>query len=247
MLYVHMEEAMPSSNENLKPKMVPVSKRGTDADRALVLIVDDDERVRLAIQELVESVGLDAACFASTQELLESEAYERPGCLVLDVRLPGLSGLDFQQRLNSSGKTKPIVFLTGHADVPMTVQAMKAGAVDFLTKPFRDQCLLDAVKTGIERDVAQRAAASLVQQHLERFGTLTARERQVLREVANGRLNKQIAFDLGISEVTVKLHRSNVMRKMNARSVGDLIRAWEMLPTSIREQGAHLDHGMVTT
>jgi FixJ family two-component response regulator len=242
-----MEETMRNSNETLKPKMVPVSKRGTDADRALVLIVDDDERVRLAIQELVESVGLDAACFASTQELLESKAYERPGCLVLDVRLPGLSGLDFQQHLNASGKTKPIVFLTGHADVPMTVQAMKAGAVDFLTKPFRDQSLLDAVKIGIERDVAQRAAANVLQQHLERFETLTARERQVLREVANGRLNKQIAFDLGISEVTVKLHRSNVMRKMNAGSVGDLIRAWEMLPTSIREQGAHLDHGMVTT
>src|SRR5262245_60893073 len=124
MLYVQMAETMRSANETLKPKTGPVGKRGRHADRALVLIVDDDERVRLAIQELVESVGLDAACFVSTQELLESEAYERPGCLVLDVRLPGLSGLDFQQRLNSRGKTKPIVFLTGHADVPMTVQAM---------------------------------------------------------------------------------------------------------------------------
>ena len=192
-----------------------MSKQETDADRALVLIVDDDESVRQAIQELLQSVGLDAACFASTQELLESEAYERPGCLVLDVRLPGLSGLDFQRHLNSSGKTKPIVFLTGHADVPMTVQAMKAGAVDFLTKPVRDQSLLDAVKTAASNGTSpsgQRQA--IVQQHLERFETLTARERQVLREVANGRLNKQIAFDLGISEVTVKLHRSNVMRKM---------------------------------
>jgi FixJ family two-component response regulator len=237
---------MRSSTETLKPKMVPVSRRGTDADRALVLIVDDDERVRLAIQELVQSVGLDAACFASTQELLESEAYERPGCLVLDVRLPGLSGLDFQRHLNSSGKAKPIVFLTGHADVPMTVQAMKAGAVDFLTKPFRDQSLLDAIKIGIERDVAQRAAANVVQQHLERFGTLTARERQVLHEVAKGRLNKQIAFDLGISVVTVKLHRSNVMRKMQAVSVGGLIRAWEILPIDVRDKRAHLDHGVVT-
>jgi len=226
---------------------VPMSKRGTDADRALVLIVDDDERVRLAIQELVQSVGLDAACFASTQELLQSEAYERPGCLVLDVRLPGSSGLDFQQHLNSSGKAKPIVFLTGHADVPMTVQAMKAGAVDFLTKPFRDQSLLDAIKTGIERDAVQRAAAGVVRRHLERFETLTARERQVLREVANGRVNKQIAFDLGISEVTVKLHRGNVMRKMNAGSIGELIRAWEMLPATIREKGARLDHNMLTT
>jgi FixJ family two-component response regulator len=224
-----------------------MNKRDADMHRALVLIVDDDERVRLSIQELVESVGLEAACFGSTKELLDSALYERPGCLVLDVRLPGLSGLDFQRDLNSSGKTKPIVFLTGHADVPMTVEAMKAGAIDFLTKPFRDQSLLDAVKIGIERDVAQRATASVVQQNLERFGTLTARERQVLREVANGRLNKQIAFDFGISEVTVKLHRSNVMRKMHATSVGSLIRAWETLPTSVRDVGAHVDHGMVTT
>jgi FixJ family two-component response regulator len=230
---------MRSSTETLKPMRVPMSKRETDADRAIVLIVDDDERVRLAIQELVQSVGLDAACFASTQELLESKAYERPGCLVLDVRLPGLSGLDFQQHLNSSGKTKPIVFLTGHADVPMTVQAMKAGAIDFLTKPVRDQSLLDAIKAAIERDVAQRAEETIVQQHLERFETLTARERQVLREVATGRVNKQIAFDLGISVVTVKLHRSNVMRKMHAASVGSLIRAWEMLPSGVRDKEAH--------
>jgi FixJ family two-component response regulator len=224
-----------------------MNKRDVDTDRALVLIVDDDEAVRLAIQELLQSVGLDTACFGSTQELLDSALYERPGCLVLDVRLPGLSGLDFQRHLISSGKIKPIVFLTGHGDIPMSVQAMKAGAVDFLTKPFRDQSLLDAVKAGIERDVAQRTAARIVQQHLDRFETLTARERQVLREVANGRLNKQIAFDFGISEVTVKLHRSNVMRKMHAASVGGLIRAWETLPTGVRDNGGHLDHGVVTT
>jgi FixJ family two-component response regulator len=223
-----------------------MNKRGVDIDQPLVLIVDDDESVRLAIQELVQSVGLDAACFGSTQDLLESALDERPGCLILDVRLPGLSGLDFQRYLGSNGKSKPIVFLTGHADIPMTVQAMKAGAIDFLTKPFRDQSLLDAVKIGIERDAAQRAAATVVQQQVERFGTLTARERQVLREVAIGRLNKQIAFDLGISEVTVKLHRSNVMRKMQAASIGGLIRAWETLPTSVREKREHLDHGVVT-
>jgi len=217
-----------------------MKKRDTDIDRPLVLIVDDDESVRMAIQDLIESVGLEAACFSSTQQLLESALYERPGCLVLDVRLPGLSGLDFQRYLNSSGSTKPIVFLTGHADIPMTVQAMKAGAVDFLTKPFRDQSLLDAVKIGIERDAAQRAAATVVQLHLGRFETLTARERQILREVANGRLNKQIAFDLGISEVTVKLHRSNVMRKMNAASIGNLIRAWEALPPSMRRPETHI-------
>jgi FixJ family two-component response regulator len=214
-----------------------MKKQNTDEDRALVLIVDDDDEVRMSVQELVESVGLDTACFASTQDLMQSSIDERVGCLVLDVRLPGLSGLDFQQRLNSNGNAKPIIFLTGHADVPMTVEAMKAGAVDFLTKPFREQNLLDAIKTGIERDVAQRATAGIVQQHLDRFGTLTARERQVLREVAKGRLNKQIAFDLGISIVTVKLHRCNVMRKMHATSVGSLIRAWEALPTSVREQG----------
>ena len=230
---------MRNSTETPKPVRAPISKRGTDAGGALVLIVDDDERVRLAIQELVQSVGLDAACFASTQELLESEAYERPGCLVLDVRLPGLSGLDFQRQLNSSGKTKPIVFLTGYADVPMTVQAMKAGAVDFLTKPFRDQSLLDAIKDAIECDIARRAEETIVQQHLDRFDTLTARERQILREVANGRLNKQIAFDLGISDVTVKLHRSNVMRKMQVASVASLIRAWEMLPSGVREKDVH--------
>jgi FixJ family two-component response regulator len=215
-----------------------MNRQAADTDRALVLIVDDDERVRLSIQELVQSVGLDAACFGSAKELLESELYERPGCLILDVRLPGLSGLDFQRSLVSSGNMKPIVFLTGHADIPMTVEAMKAGAVDFLTKPVRDQSLLDAIRTGIERDAAQRAAAKLAQQHVDRFETLTARERQVLREVAGGRLNKQIAFDLGISEVTVKLHRSNVMRKMNAVSVGDLIRAWEALPARVREKQA---------
>jgi FixJ family two-component response regulator len=217
-----------------------MNKHAVDTDRALVLVVDDDERVRLSIQELVESVGLDAACFGSAKELLESALYERPGCLILDVRLPGLSGLDFQRHLVSSGNMKPVVFLTGHGDIPMSVEAMKGGAVDFLTKPVRDQSLLDAITTGIARDLAQRAAAKSVQQHMELFETLTARERQMLREVAKGRVNKQIAFDLGISVVTVKLHRAKLMRKMHATSVGDLIRAWEALPTSVREQHGQL-------
>ncbi|WP_065751603.1 response regulator transcription factor [Bradyrhizobium paxllaeri] len=224
-----------------------MNMQNTAEDRAQVLIVDDDDEVRVSVRELVESVGLDTACFASTQELMQSSIDERAGCLVLDVRMPGLSGLDFQRRLNSNGKAKPIVFLTGHADIPMTVEAMKAGAVDVLTKPFREQDLLDAIKTGIERDVAQRAAASVVQQHLNRFETLTVRERQVLREVAKGRLNKQIAFDLGISIVTVKLHRCNVMRKMHATSVGSLIRAWEALPISRARAGSpRIDYGVVT-
>ncbi|MGK9168689.1 response regulator transcription factor [Inquilinus limosus] len=213
-----------------------MSMPAADADRPLVLIVDDDERIRSALQELMLSAGLDAAGFASARELLDCKLPDRSGCLVLDVRLPGTSGLDLQQQLASTGKNKPIVFLTGHGDIPMTVQAMKAGAIDFLTKPVRDQTLLDAVSAGIERDVAQRAKARIARQHVDHYKTLTRRERQVLRAVALGRFNKQIAYDLGISEVTVKLHRSNVMRKMHATSVGELIRAWEILPLDVREE-----------
>jgi FixJ family two-component response regulator len=202
----------------------------------LVLIVDDDEEVRTALQELMLSVGLDAVCFASPRELLEAELPDRPGCLVLDVRMPGASGLDLQQQMAAKGNLKPIIFLTGHGDIPMTVQAMKAGAIDFLTKPFRDQTLLDAVTVAIEKDVEQIAATRRAKQHLDFFETLTQRERQVMREVARGRLNKQIAFDLGIKEITVKLHRGNVMRKMKASSVGELIRAWETLPADLRDK-----------
>lgn len=205
-------------------------------DRPLVLIVDDDAAVRAAIEELMLSVGIDAAGFGSTHELLEADLPDRPGCLILDVRMPGSSGLDLQQHLAASGNAKPIVFLTGHGDIPMTVQAMKAGAIDFLTKPVRDQSLLDAVTAGIERDIAQRADARLIKQQADRHATLTTRERQVLRQVAKGRLNKQIAYDLGISEVTVKLHRSSVMRKMAVATVGELIRAWDMLPEALREE-----------
>ena len=200
--------------------------------------VDDDEEVRTAISELMLSVGIEAECCASTRDLIDSPLLDRAGCLVLDVRMPGSSGLDLQQHLASTGVSKPIVFLTGHGDIPMSVQAMKAGAVDFLTKPVRDQTLLDAVTAGIERDIADRANARVVRQHAERYATLTPRETQVMREVALGRLNKQIAYDLGITEITVKLHRSNVMRKMQAGSVGELIRAWEKLPAEVREPAA---------
>jgi FixJ family two-component response regulator len=209
----------------------------TGSDRPLVVIVDDDAAVRASLEELMLSVGIDATGFGSTRELLDAELPERPGCLVLDVRMPGASGLDLQHHLSATGNSKPIVFLTGHGDIPMTVQAMKAGAVDFLTKPFRDQSLLDAVTAGIERDLAQRADAELVKQQADRYAMLTARERQVLRLVAHGRLNKQIAFELGITEVTVKLHRSAVMRKMCAASIGELIRAWDLLPAELRARG----------
>ncbi|MBB4098661.1 response regulator transcription factor [Sphingomonas kyeonggiensis] len=204
--------------------------------RPLVLIVDDDVAVRTAIEELMLSVGIDAAGFASSRELLEADLPERPGCMVLDVRMPGSSGLDLQQYLASTGNAKPIIFLTGHGDIPMSVQAMKAGAVDFLTKPARDQSLLDAVTAGIERDLAQRADAEVARRQADRHAMLTPRERQVLRQVARGRLNKQIAYDLGISEVTVKLHRSSVMRKMEVSTVGELIRAWDLLPEPLRHE-----------
>ena len=203
-------------------------------EQPLVMIVDDDERIREALYELILSAGMQPACFASTRELLEAGVLDRPGCLILDVRMPGASGIDLQQKLAASGNPKPIIFLTGHGDIPMSVQAMKSGAIDFLTKPVRDQTLLDAVIVAIERDVTQRTIAGDVKRNVERLETLTPREREVLAEVVRGRRNKQIACDLGISEVTVKLHRGNVMRKMQVASIGELIRAWEALPAHLR-------------
>ncbi len=217
---------------------LPSPLRMNEAEQPLVIIVDDDAAVREALSELILSAGFRPVSFASTRELLGTDLLDSPGCLILDVRMPGESGLQLQHHLGQNGNPKPIIFLTGHGDIPMTVQAMKAGAVDFLTKPVRDQTLLDAVTAAIERDLALRSEASIVRKHVDRATTLTPRERQVFREVALGRLNKQIAFDLGISEVTVKLHRGQVMRKMQAASVGELIRAWEALPAEMREAGA---------
>jgi FixJ family two-component response regulator len=206
-----------------------------ETDKPLVIIVDDDEAVREGLYELILSAGFQPAAFASTKELLEADVIDRPGCLILDVRMPGSSGLDLQHHLARDGNPKPIIFLTGHGDIPMTVQAMKAGAIDFLTKPVRDQTLLDAVIAAIAADARRRAEAEVVERNVKRLETLTPREREVLHEVARGRLNKQIAYDLGISEVTVKLHRGNVMRKMQAASIGELIRTWETLPAPMRE------------
>jgi FixJ family two-component response regulator len=206
-----------------------------DLNRPHVLIVDDDADMRLALSELLLSVGIEATCFSSTRELMEARLPRRPGCLILDVRLPGSSGIEFQSHLAATGDAPPVIFLTGYGDIPMSVQAMKAGAVDFLTKPVRDQVLLDAVMIGIEQDIAQRLAKQIANHHADRYITLTPRERQVLQEVARGRVNKQIAYDLGISYITVKLHRSNAMRKMQVTSVGALIRAWESLPAALRE------------
>ncbi|MBP2237990.1 FixJ family two-component response regulator [Sinorhizobium kostiense] len=209
-------------------------KRRGDEDQPLVIIVDDDASVRTALSELILSAGFQPVSFASTRELLDADLLNAPGCLILDVRMPGESGLHLQRHLADNGNPKPIIFLTGHGDIPMTVEAMKAGAVDFLTKPVRDQTLLDAVTAGIAMDAERRAAAAISRLNIERLETLTQREREVLYEVARGRLNKQIAFDLGISEVTVKAHRSSVMHKMGAGSVGELIRAWETLPRQMR-------------
>lgn len=221
-------------DQQLVQRSAPSVQRRSDAGQPLVIIVDDDACVREALSELILSVGFQPECFSSVRELLHSDVMERPGCLILDVRLPGASGLDLQHHLVQNGNPKPIIFLTGYGDIPMTVQAMKAGAIDFLTKPVRDQTLLDAVMIAIERDAAQRDRARVARLHLERYRTLSRRERQVMGAVALGRFNKQIAFDLSISEVTVKLHRSNLMRKMQLTSVGELIRLWEALPAEVR-------------
>ncbi len=213
-----------------------LSARPADVrDEPLVIVVDDDASVRDSIQNLMSSAGMECMTFASPAELLSASVVERPGCIILDVRMPGSSGLEFQRHLASLGTLKPIVFLTGFGDIPMSVEAMKAGAIDFLTKPFRDQTLLDAVIAGVNQDKLFRANARIVSLCVTKINKLTLRERQILREVVRGRLNKQIAFDLGISEVTVKLHRSNLMRKVEAASVGDLIRMWENLPLPVRE------------
>jgi FixJ family two-component response regulator len=198
------------------------------ATTPLVLIVDDDEAIREALTDLLRSVGIEARSFGSTKELLDAPT-DRPGCLVLDVRLPGLSGLDLQAQLARSGNTRPIIFMTGHGDIPMSVRAMKAGAMDFLTKPFRDQDMLDAVAAAIDKDMAQRQQAAAAKEVAALAATLTPRETEVMAAVVKGLMNKQIAGLLGISEITVKLHRGNVMRKMAVRSVADLVRKAELL------------------
>src|SRR5256886_1761684 len=190
----------------------------------VVFVVDDDPSVRRAIQRLVESIGLQVELFASAQEFLRSKRPDAPSCLVLDIRLPGISGLDFQRQLAEANIHIPIIFITAHGDIPMSVRAMKAGAVEFLAKPFHDQDLLDAIEAALERDRARRAHEKLIGDLRERFATLTERERQVMRLVVAGRLNKQIAAELGISEMTAKIHRGQVFRKMQAASLPDLVR-----------------------
>jgi FixJ family two-component response regulator len=198
-------------------------------DKAVIHIVDDDESLRRAVDSLCRSVGFQTRTYGSAQEFLDAKREDVPGCLVLDVRLPGISGLDFQSKLAELGISLPVILVTGHGDVPMSVQAMKAGAIDFLPKPFRDQDLLDAVATAIDRDRKRRAADGSVNDLRDRFLTLSPREREVMMLVTAGKMNKQVAGDLGLSEITVKIHRGAAMRKMGARTLADLVRTADAL------------------
>jgi FixJ family two-component response regulator len=198
-------------------------ERKKSSDKDLVVIVDDDAGICAAVADLLRSVGIESLTFASTRDLLNATLPDRPGCMVLDVRLPGSSGLDLQSQLSAKDNHPPIVFLTGHGDIAMTVRAMKAGAVDFLTKPVRDQDMLDAVFAAIDRDRARRDTEAEMKRVAELAATLTPREREVASAVTRGLMNKRIAHELGITEVTVKFHRGNVMRKMQARSIAELV------------------------
>jgi FixJ family two-component response regulator len=205
----------------------------TETD-AVVFIVDDDASMRDSLKNLIRSVGLRAELFASAQEFLRSKHPAVPSCLVLDVRLPGLSGLDLQKRMAEAGLQIPIIFVTGHGDIPMTVRAMKAGAVEFLTKPFRDQDLLDAIQQALERDREARNQRAEIEELRSRFASLTPREREVMARVVAGLLNKQIGAELGSSETTVKIHRHQVMEKMEAGSLPELVRMADRLGLLVR-------------
>lgn len=210
----------------------------TDAGAPTVLVVEDDESVRRALDNLFQSVGLEVQLFGSASDMLKSKLPATASCLVLDVRLPGLSGLDFQTELAKANIHIPIIFMSGHGDIPMTVRAMKGGAVDFLTKPFRDQDMLDAVGAAIERDRRRREAAKHVSDLQARFETLTPREKEIFAFVSSGLMNKQIAAELGLAEITVKIHRGHITRKMGAKSLAELVRQAEAFGISHTKAGA---------
>ena len=210
--------------ERPKPSHEPVSAREPS-----VFVVEDDESMRRALDNLFRSVGLEVQMFSSAPEMLQGELPDVASCLVLDIRLPGLSGLDFQAELAKANIRIPIIFMTGHGDIPMTVTAMKGGAVDFLTKPFREQDMLDAVRVAIERDRKRREADKIVANLKILFETLTPREREILALVSSGLMNKQIAAELRLAEITVKIHRGHIMRKMDAKTLADLLRKAEIL------------------
>jgi FixJ family two-component response regulator len=208
----------------MKPAAVPT-----------VFIIDDDRGMRQAIEDLVESVGLRAETFASGEEFLSRRHTSGPSCLVLDVRLPQMSGLDFQRRLTETGMQIPIIFVTAHGDIPMSVRALKSGAVDFLTKPFRDQDLLDAIQQALQHDRAAQEQQAEIHALQERYHALTPREQQVMALVVSGMLNKQIASEIGASEATIKIHRGNVMHKMQAGSVVELVRMADKVKLSLHK------------
>jgi FixJ family two-component response regulator len=204
-------------------------------EQPIVFIIDDDASVRDAVTDLLRSVGLDAQSFGSPQEFLQRTRSDAPGCIVLDVRLPGSSGLEFQRTLIDSNVQLPVIFISAHGDIPMSVRAMKSGAIEFLTKPLHEQQLLDAIQAGIERDRARRREGKVVAELQERFDSLTPREREVLALVVTGRPNKQIAALAKLSEMTVKVHRSQIMHKMQAKSLVDLVRMADKLGVSTRK------------
>ena len=207
-------------------------------EQPVVFVIDDDGMVRDAVKDLLRSVGLTVESFGSAQDFLQSKRSDAPGCIVLDVRLPGASGLEFQRTLVESGIPLPVIFISGHGDISMSVRAIKSGAIEFLTKPLREQELLDAVQVGIERDRARRRQANLVDELQERLNSLTSREREVLALVVTGRPNKQIAHQLELSELTVKVHRSQASRKMRAKSLIDLVRMADKLGISTEKSEA---------
>jgi FixJ family two-component response regulator len=204
----------------MKPKVEP---------QPTVFVIDDDEPLRESLKSLFESMGLQVAVFGSAAQFLQAKLPDAPGCLVLDVRLPGLSGLDFQAEMAKAGIQIPVIFITGHGDIPMSVRAMKAGAIEFLTKPLREQDLLDAVQAGLQRDRTRREGDKSIAGLRSRYDELTPREQEVIGYVTSGLMNKQIAGEIGVSEITVKVHRGNAMRKMGARSLAELVRMADLL------------------
>jgi len=215
--------------------MPEIRKLQPQNDKPIVFIIDDDLSMRESLVDLFLSMQFNAEAFETAAAFMANfNDVSRPGCILLDVRLPGINGLDFQSQLEKADILLPVVFMTGFGDIPMTVRAMKAGAVDFLTKPFKEQDVLDAVSAAVQRDSARREESALNQVVVSLVQSLTPREREVMSAVVKGKMNKQIAFDLGISEVTVKLHRGNVMRKMDVRSLADLVRKAELLSETLK-------------